>query len=69
MELTDAITTDSYWVIPTHDGFPDLCVERWSTIPDRINPRAMEIPGLPPRDEIVAEVLRAMEASGGTSSV
>jgi len=63
----DAISTDTYWVLPMQDEFLDRCVERWATIADRINPTALDIPGLPPREEIVAEVLRALEADSAPS--
>ena len=60
--VLDAITTDTFWVIPTQQEFLDQCIERWATIPDRINPRAIDIPGLPPRDQIVAEVMADLAA-------
>jgi short-subunit dehydrogenase len=61
----DAIASDTFWVIPTQQEFLDIITQRWSTIPERINPTAIEIPGLPPRDQIVAEVMAALEAAGG----
>jgi NAD(P)-dependent dehydrogenase (short-subunit alcohol dehydrogenase family) len=63
----DAIASDTFWVIPTQQEFLDIITQRWSTIPERINPTAIEIPGLPPRDQIVAEVMAALEAAGGQS--
>lgn len=60
----DAISTDTYWVLPMQEEFLEVCARRWATIPDRINPQPMDAPGLPPRDQIVAEVLAAIEAAG-----
>ena len=56
----DAIVTDQFWVIPGQE-FLDLCIERWATIAERQNPSmATDTPGLPPRDQIVAEIMAAL---------
>jgi NAD(P)-dependent dehydrogenase (short-subunit alcohol dehydrogenase family) len=58
--VLDAIGADRFWVIPGQE-FLDLCIERWATIAERQNPApAAETPGLPPRDQIVAEILAAL---------
>ena len=58
--VVEAIVADRFWVIPGQE-FLDLCTERWATIADRQNPApASETPGMPPRDQIVAEILAAL---------
>jgi NAD(P)-dependent dehydrogenase (short-subunit alcohol dehydrogenase family) len=63
----DAVVTDRFWVIPGQE-FLDLCIERWATIAERQNPSpAMDTPGLPPRDQIVAEILAALAPQTSSS--
>jgi NAD(P)-dependent dehydrogenase (short-subunit alcohol dehydrogenase family) len=58
--VADAITADRFWVIP-HQDFLDLCIERWATIADRADPQpAEQVPGMPPRSQILAEVAAAL---------
>jgi NAD(P)-dependent dehydrogenase (short-subunit alcohol dehydrogenase family) len=58
--VVDAIRTDRYWVIP-HQDFLDLAIERWHSIAERADPVPPEqTPGLPPRTQIVAEVMAAL---------
>lgn len=58
--VADAITAGRYWVIP-HDDFLDICVERWATIAERLDPAPAEnVPGMPPRSQILAEVAAAL---------
>jgi NAD(P)-dependent dehydrogenase (short-subunit alcohol dehydrogenase family) len=58
--VADAITGERFWVIP-HQDFLDLCIERWATIADGLNPTpAEQMPGMPPRAQIVAEVAAAL---------
>ena len=55
-----AITADRFWVIP-HQDFLDVCIERWATIAERANPNPPEeVPGMPPRSQILAEVAAAL---------
>jgi NAD(P)-dependent dehydrogenase (short-subunit alcohol dehydrogenase family) len=57
----DAIVADQFWVIPGQE-FLDLCIERWATIAERQNPSpAMDTPGLPSRDQLMAEILAALD--------
>ena len=39
--VLDAIAVDRFWVIP-HQDFLDLCIERWATIAERIDPQPPE---------------------------
>ena len=56
-QVADAVMADCFWVIPQQE-FLDLTVERWHRIADRLDPVPPEhVPGLPPRSEIVAELL------------
>jgi hypothetical protein len=60
--VVDSIETDRYWVLPSPDFF-DLAVERFHRIAELSNPVAPEhIPGMPPRSQILAEVMAAMAA-------
>ena len=58
--MADAVVADRFWVIP-HQEFLDVIVQRWDTIAERLDPEPPEnLPGLPPRTQIVEEVLRAL---------
>lgn len=58
--VVDAIITGQFWVIP-HQDFLDLVVQRWDTIAERVDPApAEQVPGMPPRAQIVAEVMGAL---------
>jgi NAD(P)-dependent dehydrogenase (short-subunit alcohol dehydrogenase family) len=64
--VADAITTGRFWVIP-HQDFLDLCIERWATIADRLDPvPAEDTPGMPPRSQIIAEVATALASATPT---
>ena len=44
-----------------HQDFLDIVVARWDTIAERANPEPIEhMPGMPPRSQIVAEVMAAL---------
>src|SRR5262245_1313809 len=56
----DAVVADRFWVIP-HQEFLDLVAQRWETILERADPAPPEhIPGMPPRSQIVAEIIAAL---------
>lgn len=56
----DAVAEDRFWVIPQDDFFA-LAIERWERMAERLNPIANEhVPGLPPRSEMIAEMMAAM---------
>lgn len=57
--VLDAVRENRYWVIP-HQDFLDIAVDRWGTIAERIDPVPVEqTPGMPPRAQIVSEVMAA----------
>jgi NAD(P)-dependent dehydrogenase (short-subunit alcohol dehydrogenase family) len=58
--VLEAIAVDRFWVIP-HQDFLDLCIDRWATIAERVDPQPPEdVPGVPPRSQILAEVAAAL---------
>jgi NAD(P)-dependent dehydrogenase (short-subunit alcohol dehydrogenase family) len=58
--VADAVQAGRFWVIPQQE-FLELCVRRWDTIAERADPSPSEqTPGLPPREQIVAEVMAAL---------
>jgi NAD(P)-dependent dehydrogenase (short-subunit alcohol dehydrogenase family) len=58
--VADAIGEGRFWVFP-HDDFVELAVQRWHEIAERQNPALFrDTPGLPPVDEIVAELLSSL---------
>jgi NAD(P)-dependent dehydrogenase (short-subunit alcohol dehydrogenase family) len=62
----DALVADRFWVIP-HQEFLDLVAQRWETILERADPTPPEhIPGMPPRSQIVAEILAALGLESST---
>lgn len=64
--VLDAVTNDRFWVFPQRE-FLDLAIARWRDIEEGLDPTPAEhVPGLPPRSEIMAEVLAAMAASPPT---
>lgn len=63
--VLDAITTERFWVIP-HQEFLDIAVQRWQDIAERVNPQpAEDVPGMPPRSQIMAEVAAALGLATG----
>lgn len=59
--VADSITAGRFWVFP-HADFLDIAVERFHRVADRIDPQQIDLPGMPPRSEIMAEVMAAMMA-------
>jgi NAD(P)-dependent dehydrogenase (short-subunit alcohol dehydrogenase family) len=58
--VLDAIAEDRFWIFP-HDDFLEIVVERWHQIAEKRNPQPVEeIPGMPPRSELVAQMLAAL---------
>jgi NAD(P)-dependent dehydrogenase (short-subunit alcohol dehydrogenase family) len=58
--VADAVAADRFWVIP-HQEFLDLVIERWHRIAERLDPDPPEnVPGMPPRSQIVAELMAAL---------
>ncbi len=70
--VADAVTAGRFWVIPQQD-FLELAIRRWEAIGERADPVQFEqVPGMPPRSQIVAEVMAALgltppESAPGTA--
>ena len=66
--VADAVAADQFWIIP-HQDFFDLAIDRWGRITDRVNPRAPEqMPGVPPRAQLVAEALAGLGGRDGVAA-
>jgi NAD(P)-dependent dehydrogenase (short-subunit alcohol dehydrogenase family) len=58
--VVDAIRSDRFWIFP-HPDWVDVAMERFHRIGDGLNPSPPEqFPGMPPRSQIIAEVMTAM---------
>jgi NAD(P)-dependent dehydrogenase (short-subunit alcohol dehydrogenase family) len=58
--VADAITADRFWIFPNPE-FVDLAARRWDTIRDGSNPElSVDMPGLPPAEQIAAEITAAL---------
>jgi NAD(P)-dependent dehydrogenase (short-subunit alcohol dehydrogenase family) len=58
--VADAVIANRFWIIPQQE-FLDLVVERWDTIAERLDPDPPEnVPGMPPRSQILDEVQRLL---------
>ena len=56
----EAVRTDRFWVFP-HTDFLEIAVERFHSIGEQLNPsQPEEFPGMPPRSQMMAEVMAAM---------
>jgi NAD(P)-dependent dehydrogenase (short-subunit alcohol dehydrogenase family) len=65
--VAGAVAADRFWVIP-HQEFLELAIERWHRIADRLDPDPPEnVPGMPPRSQIVAELIAALGAAAPES--
>lgn len=61
--VLDAVREDRYWVLP-HPEFVDIAMERFAQIGEGANPeRPEQTPGMPPRSQVLAEVMAAMAAT------
>ena len=61
--VLDAITSGRFWVFPQRE-FLELAIARWRDIEEGLDPTLPDqVPGLPPRAQLVAEVLAAMAAT------
>jgi NAD(P)-dependent dehydrogenase (short-subunit alcohol dehydrogenase family) len=66
--VADAVIDDRFWVLP-HDDFLELAVARWELITQKLDPEpGKDVPGLPSLDEMIAEVLAAMESDATESA-
>jgi NAD(P)-dependent dehydrogenase (short-subunit alcohol dehydrogenase family) len=63
--VADAVQAGSFWIFP-HPEFVDLAVRRWHGIAEGSDPEVdVDMPGMPPRAEMLAELRAAMEPPGG----
>ncbi len=61
--VLDAIGADQYWILP-HTEWVDVAMERFHSIGEGLNPNPPEeFPGMPPRSQMVAEVMDALANS------
>jgi NAD(P)-dependent dehydrogenase (short-subunit alcohol dehydrogenase family) len=66
--VADAIRSDRFWIFP-HTDFLEIAVERFHSIGEQLNPvRPEEFPGLPPRSQMMAEVMAAVMAPPADSA-
>lgn len=64
--VVDAIRNDRYWIFP-HPEWVEVAMERFHRIGDGLNPEPPErFPGLPPRSQMITEVMEAMMTESGT---
>jgi NAD(P)-dependent dehydrogenase (short-subunit alcohol dehydrogenase family) len=60
--VADAVEAPRFWVFPNPD-FVELAVQRWHEIEEGLDPVLFrETPGLPPLEELIAEVLGSAES-------
>jgi NAD(P)-dependent dehydrogenase (short-subunit alcohol dehydrogenase family) len=65
--VLDAVREGRYWVLP-HPEFVDIAMERFAQIGEGANPERPEhTPGMPPRSQVLAEVMAAMAATEHTT--
>ena len=63
--VIDAVSQDRFWIFP-HQDFLDLAIARWGRISERLDPEPpRQMPGMPPRAEMLDQLRRAMEAAAG----
>ncbi len=61
--VIDAVREGRYWIFP-HADFLEMAVERFHRIAEQVDPiQGRETPGLPPQEQIVAEVIEALSRS------
>jgi hypothetical protein len=61
--VVDAVRADRYWIFP-HADFLEMAVERFHRIAEQDDPLGgRQTPGLPPQEQIVAEVIEALSRS------
>ena len=60
--VASGIEEDRFWLFP-HPDWISMATARWDTIVEGVNPEPNEaLPGMPPRSQIVEEVLAALAA-------
>jgi NAD(P)-dependent dehydrogenase (short-subunit alcohol dehydrogenase family) len=59
--VVDAIGADRYWIFPHPEWVEEIAMERWHRVAEGLDPSPPdEMPGLPPRSQMLAEVVDAM---------
>jgi len=60
-QVVSAVRENRYWVFPNPE-FLDVVIQRWHSIADHLDPAPSSepIPGMPPRDQIITEVIAAL---------
>jgi NAD(P)-dependent dehydrogenase (short-subunit alcohol dehydrogenase family) len=62
--VADAITANRFWVF-TDPGFTQIALDRWQRIAEGRNPQAeVDMPGMPPASQLIAETGRGRGTSG-----
>lgn len=60
--VVDAVRSDRFWIFP-HPEWLEIAMERFHAIGEGLDPsRPEEFPGMPPRSQMMAEVMAAMAA-------
>jgi NAD(P)-dependent dehydrogenase (short-subunit alcohol dehydrogenase family) len=60
--VVDAVRTDRYWIFP-HPDWLEIAMERFHSVGEASNPSPPEeFPGMPPRSQMLAEMMAVMEA-------
>jgi len=63
--VADAITADRFWVF-TDPRFTQIALDRWQRIAEGRNPQTeVDLPGMPPAKQLVAEIQRLLTGQGG----
>ena len=64
--VADAIAADRFWVL-TDPQFTQIALDRWHRIAEGRNPQiVVDVPGLPPGKQRVAEIQRLLAGPGGS---
>lgn len=62
--VADAVAADRFWVL-TDPDFTGIALRRWQGIAEGDNPQLdVDVPGLPPMTQMVAEIQRLLAGSG-----
>ena len=62
--VVDAVEHDRYWIFP-HDDFLDLAIDRWARVAERLDPEPIDLPGMPSRAEMLAELQKLLGLAPG----
>jgi NAD(P)-dependent dehydrogenase (short-subunit alcohol dehydrogenase family) len=58
--VADAVTAGRFWIFP-HPEFVEIAAQRWSSITEGRDPELLvDMPGLPPAQQIAAEILATL---------